>query len=155
MQWWRILAISREQRFESCLAPSAAAFFIDGFLGPGTGTAWWLFFSLCRDRGKDVISWWPLPRPFFHLLVFSTYNCHFSNEWFLPLYGFLIRCLFALVLWLRIFLQSALFSSFFLLVRRRWYWCSDKSPFSFLRRWDFFSEIALQSYLMKGKPKTL
>jgi len=32
------------------------AFFIDGFLGLGTGTLWWLFFSLCHDRGKYVIS---------------------------------------------------------------------------------------------------
>ena len=43
------------QRFALYLAISAAALFIVGFLGPGTGTAWWLVFLLCRDRGKDVI----------------------------------------------------------------------------------------------------
>ena len=32
------------QRFEPYLAPSAAPFLIDGFLGPGTGTAWWFGF---------------------------------------------------------------------------------------------------------------
>ena len=69
------------QRFEPYLAPSAAAFFINGFLGPGTETAWWLVFSWCHDRGKDVISWWPLPRPFFSPPgVFPTWSFPFFGE---------------------------------------------------------------------------
>ena len=80
------------QRFEPYLAPSAAAFFIDGFVGSGTGTVWWLFFSWCHDRGKDVFFVVATATSVFRLLVFSTCSFSiFSEEWFLPLYGFLIR----------------------------------------------------------------
>ena len=129
------------QRFKPYLAPSAAAFFIDGFLGPGTGTAWWLVFSWCHDRGKDVISWWPLPRPFFVFWSFQHVVFHFFGGmvsaalWF---FDSLIFCSGALIGYISSFHS---FSSF-LLVGRRGCWCSDKSLFHFFGD-ESSSEIAL------------
>ena len=109
------------QRFEPYLAPSATAFFINGFLGPGTETAWWLFFSWCHDRGKDVISWWPLPRPFFVSWVFST--CSF------PFFGGMLSA----ALW---FFDSLIFCSGALIgyissIRSFFFFCSPRVLFLF------------------------
>jgi len=61
------------QKFEPYLAPSAAVFFIYGWFfsrsGDGPHGGW--FFSLRRDREKDVILLWLPPRPFFDFLVFQ------------------------------------------------------------------------------------
>ena len=57
------------QRFEPCLATSAAALFILGFLGPGTGTAWWLVFCCAVITEK---------------MLFRDGRCHvcFFISWF-------------------------------------------------------------------------
>ena len=121
LQWWRTLAISRRAEIWTLFGSLCCGIFHRRFFlvrGRGLRGGWFFVVPWSRKGCYFVVT---TVTSVFRLLGFFQHGVfHFSVKWFLLLYGFLIRWFFAL------------------LVERRGCWCSDKSLFSFLRRWDFF-----------------
>ena len=117
------------------------AFLIDDFLGPGRGLRGGWFFR-CAVIAERMLFCDGRRHVCFFISRFIQHAVASFGKVVSAALWFLIRCVFTLVLWLGIFLQTVLFSSVFLLLRGCLCWCSDKSLPHFFGD-EISSEIAL------------